>query len=70
MVLFGSLAREGGFGPWSDVDIAVWGLPGTTFFRAVADTFEMDPEIPVNLVEGDDCSPSLLGSIERDGIEL
>lgn len=70
VVVFGSLVHAGRFGPWSDLDIAVWGLSGRGFLRAVAATFEMDPEVPVNLVDAEDCPPALRASIEGDGVEL
>ncbi|WP_324715572.1 nucleotidyltransferase domain-containing protein [Carboxydochorda subterranea] len=70
VVAFGSLVEEGRFGLGSDVDIAVWGLPGTAYFRAVAEVAEMDPEIPIDLVDGESCSGGLLRSIEKHGVEL
>ena len=70
VVIFGSLAREVGFTRWSDVDIAAWGIAPKDTFRAIGAVMDLDTEIAVNLVDVNTCRPSLLKSIEQDGIEL
>ena len=35
VVAFGSLARRDWFTPWSDIDLAAWGIPPGAFYRAV-----------------------------------
>jgi predicted nucleotidyltransferase len=70
VVVFGSLARDAGFSRWSDVDIAVWGLDPKDTFRAIGVIMDLETEVPVNLVDVDTASPSLLEAIERDGITL
>ena len=70
VVLFGSLAQLERFTPWSDVDLAAWGLQPEDTFRAVAAVLGVDPEIEVNLVDVNSCSPALREAIEREGIEL
>jgi predicted nucleotidyltransferase len=70
VVLFGSLAREGHFTRWSDVDIAAWGLRPLDTFRAIGAVMDLGGEIEVNLADVNTCSPSLLAAIEREGIEL
>ena len=39
VVVFGSLIHPGSFTPWSDVDIAAWGIKPEGAFRAVMDLF-------------------------------
>ena len=70
VVVFGSLIHPGWFTPWSDVDIAVWGLRPEDTFRAIGVAMDADAEIPVNLVDISACRPSLREVIEREGIDL
>lgn len=70
VVVFGSLVHEGSFSTHSDVDLAVWGVPAESFLRAVARVLEIDPEIPVDLVEAEEAQPSLKRRIEEEGVVL
>lgn len=70
IVLFGSLSRPGWFTPWSDVDIAAWGLRPEDTFRAIGAVMDLAADIEVNLVDVQTCSASLLAAIEREGVEL
>jgi predicted nucleotidyltransferase len=70
VLLFGSAVRRLWFTPWSDVDLAVWGIPPERFYAAVAAVTGLSPEIQVDLVDAEHCSPALRTVIERDGIEL
>jgi predicted nucleotidyltransferase len=70
VVLFGSLAHEAWFTPWSDIDLAAWGIPPERFYAAVAAVTGSSPEFKIDLVDPDDCRPSLRAAIERDGVEL
>ncbi len=70
VVVFGSLVHKGCFTPWSDVDLAVWGLRPEETFRAMGAVWALDPEIEVDLVDVNACSPALLAVIEREGVEL
>ena len=70
VVVFGSLVHRGCFTPWSDVDIAAWGIRPQDTFRAIGAVMDLDAEIEVNLVDIQACSPSLLTTIERDGRDL
>jgi predicted nucleotidyltransferase len=67
---FGSLAREGGFTRWSDVDIAAWGIVPEDTFRAISAVMSIDSDIEVILVVVATCRPAVLASIEREGVEL
>jgi len=70
VVVFGSVARGVGFTRWSDVDIAAWGLAPEDTFRAIGAVMDLDTEIMVNLVDVKTARPSLLSSIEREGVDL
>lgn len=70
VMVFGSLVHEGCFSPWSDVDLAAWGIRPEDTFRAIGAVMDIDAEIELNLVDVDTCSASLLVAIEREGVEL
>ena len=70
VVLFGSLAHEDRLNPWSDVDIAAWGLQPEDTWRALGAVMDLDSDIEVNLVDMACCRPVLRAVIEREGIEL
>jgi predicted nucleotidyltransferase len=70
VAVFGSLVHPGCFTPWSDVDIAVWGLRPEDTFRAIGMAMGLDTEIAVNLVDIATCSTSLVQVIEREGVPL
>lgn len=70
VVLFGSLARPGGFTLWSDIDLAVFGVPADRFYAAVAAITGLSAEFKVDLVDAEVCKASLRESIDRDGIAL
>ena len=70
VVAFGSLARRDWFTPWSDIDLAAWGIPPGTFYRAVAVVTGISPEFKLDLVAPKDCQPSLRHVIEREGVAL
>lgn len=69
VMLFGSAVRED-FSQWSDIDLAVWGIPNSDYFKAVAYTSGFSNIFKVDLVDAEDCSPSLLQHITQKGIEL
>ena len=70
VVVFGSLVHEGCFTPWSDVDIAAWGIRPQDTFRAMGRVMDLDAEIELNLVDVGTCSDSLLMTIEQEGVAL
>jgi len=65
--IFGSLARRGGFTLWSDIDLAVQGIPSLQYYTAVETVYYFHPEFKIDLVELETCPPALLKNIERDG---
>ncbi len=70
VAVFGSLANRACFTPWSDVDLAVWGIPPDRFYRAVAAVTGLTPSYEVDLVDAESCRSSLRQAIEREGIDL
>jgi predicted nucleotidyltransferase len=70
VVAFGSLVHREWFLPWSDVDLAAWGIESDVFFRAVAAVSGLSAEFRVDLVAPEDCQPALLRAIEQEGVPL
>lgn len=70
VVVFGSLARGNRFTPWSDIDLAAWGIPADRFYAAVAAVTSLTTSMKVDLVDPADCPPYLRDAIEHEGIEL
>lgn len=68
--VLGSVACQELFHLESDVDLAVWGLPESIYFKAVADLLDLDPQISVDLVRIEDASDNLLQHILTKGVEL
>jgi predicted nucleotidyltransferase len=69
VVLFGSVLRSD-FSQWSDIDLAVWGISASDYFKAVAYVSGYSNIFKIDLIDAEDCSPSLLRHIEQDGVEL
>lgn len=70
VVVFGSLVREGCFTPWSDVDLAAWGLKPADTFRAIGMVHCLDPDVESNLVDVNTCSATLKLLIEAEGRDV
>jgi uncharacterized protein len=70
VVLFGSCLRGEWFTPWSDVDLAAWGLRPVDTFRAMGVVRAIDRTVEVNLIDAGACSPRLLAAIEAEGQPL
>lgn len=70
VVVFGSLIRRQMFTPWSDVDIAAWGIAPEDTFKAISDILLISSDAQLNLVDVNTCSSSLLAAIEREGVEV
>jgi predicted nucleotidyltransferase len=67
---FGSVLRKESFTPWSDLDIAAWGITGQNWLTAAAAARELSDLVEVNLVDVETCGDGLRRTILRDGIEL
>ena len=70
VVVFGSLTCAAWFTPWSDIDVAAWGIPACDFYRAVAVITGLSPEFQLDLLDPDTCRPTLRQRIEREGIAV
>ena len=70
VVVFGSLVHDAWFTPWSDIDLAAWGIPPERYYAAVAAVTGLSPVFQVDLVDPDACRSSLRATLEREGIEL
>ena len=68
VVLFGSLLNPETMSPHSDIDLAVWGLPETSLFRAGA-MIERGHQFTIDLVKAEKAKPHILKAIQQ-GIEL
>ncbi|MDE0555520.1 MAG: nucleotidyltransferase domain-containing protein [Candidatus Poribacteria bacterium] len=51
VAVFGSLAERAWFSKWSDIDLAVWGIPNDKYFRAVAATSDISGLFKIDLVD-------------------
>ncbi len=72
VIVFGSLVQATTFTDWSDIDLAVWGIPARCFYKAVGVLNELHPEFRVDLVdpESASCRDSVRRAIDAMGIEL
>lgn len=68
--LFGSLLYEEALTLWSDIDLAVVGIPPTDYFEAVAAIEKLDAEFEIDLVALEDCHEGVQATIKRDGVLL
>lgn len=69
ILLFGSVTRAD-FSQWSDIDLAVWGISTSDYFKAVAFASGYSSMFKIDLVDAGDCQPSLLHHITQHGVEL
>lgn len=67
--LFGSMLTLHRVHPHSDIDLAVKGLEPTRYLEAVVALLELS-EFSVDLVQLEYAQPSLLETIEQQGVEL
>ena len=68
--VFGSLTQPDRFTPWSDVDLAAWGLTAANWLKASAAVRAFASDIELNVVDVSGCSPELVAAIMRDGVVL
>ncbi|MBV6393282.1 MAG: hypothetical protein KPEEDBHJ_02522 [Anaerolineales bacterium] len=68
VAVFGSLIHPALFHEKSDIDLAVWGLDGRTYFKAVSVLLDIDPVISVDLVAMEDARPALRKRIADCGM--
>lgn len=70
VVLFGTLAQNEWFSPWSDIDLATWGIVPESFYSAVAFVTGLSSYFKIDLVDIKECRPVLRKVIEEEGIEI
>ena len=72
VMAFGSLAHKSRFTPWSDVDLAAWGIQPQDYYSALGTAMDLGLEcgIRVDVVDPATCSEVFLKGIEQEGIEL
>ena len=51
VAVFGSLAQPKSFSKWSDIDIAVWGIPNDKYFRASSIASDISGLFKVDLID-------------------
>jgi len=68
VLLFGSLSRDYGFRERSDIDLAVQGLPPTSFFAAWRAIDELAKDIEIQLVDIDRAPTLLRLRIQDTGV--
>jgi hypothetical protein len=57
-----------GFTFWSDIDLASRGIPSWKYLAARNTVLFLSPEIKIDLVGMETCSPALLEIIEEEGM--
>ena len=70
VAVFGSLAERDWFSKWSDIDIAVWGLPGDTYLDAVWETRNFSPEFKIDLVNFDSAKGRFRDRIQSQAVPI
>ncbi len=70
VILFGSLAHRGWHDSHSDVDLAVEGLGGATYWEAWRIAEDTIRDRQVDIIEIENANAFLLDAIEKDGIPL
>ncbi|MGB9841082.1 nucleotidyltransferase family protein [Thermovenabulum sp.] len=66
--VFGSLTKKEMFNQWSDIDMAVEGIPHEIFYKAVGEATSISSDCKVDIVDFSDCSPALKENILKEGI--
>lgn len=70
VLVFGSLVDESRFNRWSDIDIAVLGIPTSKYLKALAEIISMGNDFKIDMIDLEDCKDSLKETIEKEGIEI
>ncbi|MEO1181737.1 MAG: nucleotidyltransferase domain-containing protein [Cyanobacteria bacterium J06636_28] len=70
VVLFGSMVAWQNTHLNSDIDLAVWGMPEDSIYKAVARLISLDNRIKIDLVLAKTVDPNLLAAIEGAHVEL
>ncbi len=70
VLVYGSVVHGYWFGPASDIDLAVVGLPAEKFWRAWAALDPLSGNFVINLVAMETVTATLQTMIEREGVAL
>ncbi|MBI5649675.1 MAG: nucleotidyltransferase domain-containing protein [Chloroflexi bacterium] len=70
VVVFGSLAHNLWYSEQSDIDLAVWGIKPEKYFTAIGAVEGVISGFEFNLVDPQDCFPSIRESIEEEGVAV
>lgn len=70
VIVFGSLVDLSRFNRWSDIDLAVSGIPAARFYAAVGAVTRLITDFKVDLVDIYDCKESISKAIIREGVEI
>ena len=70
VIVFGSLANQVNFTPWSDIDLSAWGIPSDRFYAAVAEVADLSSHFKIDLIDPEICKPVVRDAILTSGIEI
>ena len=70
VAVFGSLTKPESFSKWSDINIAVWGIPNDKYFRAVWEAEDISRLFEIDLVDFESCHGLLRERIESQAVRI
>ena len=70
VAVFGSLTERESFSKGSDIDIAVWGIPSDTYFRAVWEAEDISRLFKLDLVDFESCKELFQERIESQSVRI
>ena len=70
VAVFGSLVESEAFSKWSDIDIAVWGIPNDKYFRAVWEAEDICRLFKLDLIDFESCNGLFRERIESQAVSI
>ena len=70
VAVFGSLAEPESFSKWSDIDIAIWGIPNDKYFRAVSESMNISRLFKIDLIDFENCKELFREKIQSQLIPI
>ena len=70
VAVFGSLTKRESFSKWSDIDIAVWGIPSDKYFRAVWEAEDISRLFKLDLIDFESCKGLFRERIESQAVSI
>ena len=70
VAVFGSLVEPEAFSKWSDIDIAVWGVPNDQYFRAVWEAEDTSRLFKLDLIDFESCKGLFRERIESQAVSI